>query len=83
MKTWNFKVVKKSRGGQGEWFSHSAAATFVTFAEAKEYARKFALEQLAALGTSDSHRYCVVPRKSGGEACEFSSRWDRSVIEAQ
>jgi hypothetical protein len=62
MKKWTHKVVKMSRGGQGEWFAHKAAKTFTSLDAACEYARSFHAEQQAALGVSDGHKYCVVAR---------------------
>ena len=64
---WTHKVVKMSRGSNGEWFAHRAAATFADFGSACDYARKFHAEQQAILGASDGHKFCVVARRSGGE----------------
>ena len=50
---WKFKVVKKQRGLQGEWFAYPAAMTTTTEIEARAYADAFALSQRTAgvLGT--------------------------------
>lgn len=50
---WKFKVVKKQRGMQGQWFAYPAAMTTESESEAREYAEQFAAEQRAAgvLGT--------------------------------
>lgn len=45
---WKFKVVKKMRGHNGEWFGFPAAATFAALEDATTYAREFAAEQRAA-----------------------------------
>lgn len=71
MKNWNYKVVKMSRGCDGQWFAHRAAAAFETFAEACDYARDFHAEQQADLGVTDGHKYCVLARKNGGEQKMF------------
>lgn len=71
MKNWNYKVVKMSRGGNGEWFSHPTAATFEQIEDAKEYARKFHAEQQASLGVNDGHKYCVLPRRKSGESAVY------------
>lgn len=49
-KTWTHKVVKKQRGGQGQWFAYPAAKTG-TEAECREYAERFAAEQAGIGGT--------------------------------
>lgn len=59
---WTHKVVKMSRGMQGEWFAHPTAGTFGSFEAACEYAREFHADQQAVLGVSDAHKYCVVAR---------------------
>ena len=62
MTNWTHKVVKMSRGMNGEWFAHRAAATFTDFDSACQYARLFHREQQAVLGVNDGHKYCVVAR---------------------
>ena len=66
-RTWTHKVVKKSRGMQGEWFSHRAALTG-TLAECERYAEQFRDEQVAVLGRTDGHRIVVVARKGNAVA---------------
>ncbi len=47
-KTWKYRVVKRMRGMQGEYFDYPTAATFETEAEARRYAEEFARAQGAA-----------------------------------
>lgn len=48
MRQWTHKVVKRMRGGDGEWFDFPTAATFSSEPEARAYAAQFAAEQRAA-----------------------------------
>lgn len=48
---WKYKVVKKQRGSQGEWFSYPTAGTFRSESDARGYAEAFAAEQKGVLGT--------------------------------
>lgn len=61
MLNWTHKVVKRSRGANGEWFRHRAAATFLTREEAETYAASFRDEQRAT-GVA-GHEYDVVSRR--------------------
>ena len=79
---WKYKVVKYSRGGDGKWFAHRAAATFVHFDEARDYARKFHAEQQATLGMNDGHMYCVVPRRKDGARVAYPLRWSIQRVAA-
>lgn len=69
---WTHKVVKKSRGGDGEWFSHPTAKTG-SLEECIEYAELFLEDQLqpTALGNSlrgdGGHRIIVVSRSGNVE----------------
>ena len=47
-KSWTHKVVKRMRGGDGQWFDYPTAATFRTEQEARAYAAAFASEQRSA-----------------------------------
>ena len=44
---WKYRVVKKQRGLQGEWFSYPGRA-FSTLEDATEYATTFAADQTQA-----------------------------------
>lgn len=48
MRQWTHKVVKRMRGGDGEWFDFPTAATFTSESKARAYAAQFAAEQRAA-----------------------------------
>ncbi len=50
MAKWTFKVVKKQRGMQGQWFAYPAAKTG-TETECREYAAHFAEQQKGIGGT--------------------------------
>ena len=79
-KLWNYKVVKYSRGMNGEWFAHKTAATFELFAEAKAYAKAFHADQQATLGASDGHKYCVVPRRNDGDCATYRLCWSTETV---
>src|SRR5690606_31200438 len=42
---WLFKVAKRMRGMDGDWFDFPTAATFATEDDARAYAERFAMEQ--------------------------------------
>lgn len=48
--SWAYRVVKRARGGDGSKFDFPTAATFASEAEAREYARGFAIEQARVAG---------------------------------
>lgn len=58
--TWNFKVSKKQRGSQGQWFAYRGRG-FATEDEAIAYAEEFADQQVGVPGT----RIVVTARKGG------------------
>lgn len=47
-RSWQFRVVKRMRGMQHQWFDFPTAETFLTEQSAREYASKFAANQRAA-----------------------------------
>lgn len=67
---WTHRVVKMSRGSNGEFFAHPGKA-FDSFDAACDYARRFHAEQQASLGMSGGHKYCVLPRRADGESKTF------------
>lgn len=66
---WTHKVVKQSRGGQGEWFDHATAKTG-SLDECERYAEAFLAEQVSptpmggSLKGSMGHRITI--RTRGG-----------------
>lgn len=65
-KQWQYKVVKSQRGMDGKWFAHPAAATFVSEADARQYAETFAAEQRAA-GVAGTRINVLSRRKIAGD----------------
>ena len=47
-RSWKFRVVKRMRGMQGQWFDFPTAETFLTEQNALEYASEFAITQRRA-----------------------------------
>lgn len=66
---WKYRVVKRQRGMEGEWFDYPGRG-FVCMEEAQKYAADFAAEQEASgvVGT-----YIAVLTRSG--ECLNSLRW--------
>lgn len=60
MRNWKYRVVRRARGMQGQWFDYPTAATFETETEARVYAETFR-DELVDLSTA----YIDVRRRSG------------------
>jgi hypothetical protein len=79
MKTWTHKVVKQSRGGDGQWFDYPAAYTG-TIEQCEQYAEAFLADQLAptplgnSLRGSQGHRITI--QRRGSRAIEKVYRYD-------
>lgn len=70
---WTHKVVKQSRDGQGQWFSHKTAFTG-SLEECEKYAESFLADQLVHLRGSMGHRITIKQR--GGKVTEKIYRYD-------
>ena len=59
----DYKVIKQSKDGQGEWFSHKAA--FIgSLEECEAYAARFMDDQLQHLAGQMGHRITIQTRGS-------------------